>query len=250
MTGTSFCLFWWVRFIPEMFAALSAALYYGRASVCFFARLAGHYFAIYSVLGSYKFSKLQRQRQRVQWLYKRALQFCVHFFYRCLQKFTKQQHETYRLLHGKCARTVFTHEFNFLIQKQRVCKYRTKHFPCCNLFIFYLLRFFNPNRFSPFIRQTKYQVMFSFRPSASTSLHRLPRFTCVWFVSLALLFYVVCFELSDISLLGKTRCRRKRLTAYLPSLPLLLLRNSQSKATSRPIGFLSVSFCSAPRCTF
>ena len=30
---------------------------------------------------------------------------------------------------------------SFLIQKQRVCKYRTKHFPWCNLFILYLLRF-------------------------------------------------------------------------------------------------------------
>ena len=29
---------------------------------------------------------------------------------------------------------------------QRVRKYRTKHFPCCNLFILYLLRFFNPNQ--------------------------------------------------------------------------------------------------------
>ena len=35
---------------------------------------------------------------------------------------------------------------SFLIQKQRVRKYRTKHFPCCNLFILYLLRFFNPNQ--------------------------------------------------------------------------------------------------------
>ena len=34
----------------------------------------------------------------------------------------------------------------FLIQKQLVRKYRTKHFPCCNLFILYLLRFFNPNQ--------------------------------------------------------------------------------------------------------
>ena len=33
----------------------------------------------------------------------------------------------------------------FLIQK-RVRKYRIKHFPCCNLFILYLLRFFNPNQ--------------------------------------------------------------------------------------------------------
>ena len=29
---------------------------------------------------------------------------------------------------------------SFLIQKQRQRKYRTKHFPCCNLFISYLLR--------------------------------------------------------------------------------------------------------------
>ena len=35
---------------------------------------------------------------------------------------------------------------SFLIQKQRVRKYRTKLFPCCNLFISYLLRFFNPNQ--------------------------------------------------------------------------------------------------------
>ena len=35
---------------------------------------------------------------------------------------------------------------SFLIQKQRVSKYRTKYFPCCNLFILYLLRFFNPNQ--------------------------------------------------------------------------------------------------------
>ena len=35
---------------------------------------------------------------------------------------------------------------SFLIQKQRVRKYRTKHFPCYNLFILYLLRFFNPNQ--------------------------------------------------------------------------------------------------------
>ena len=34
---------------------------------------------------------------------------------------------------------------SFLKQK-RVRKYHTKHFPCCNLFILYLLRFFNPNQ--------------------------------------------------------------------------------------------------------
>ena len=43
----------------------------------------------------------------------------------------------------------------FLIQKQRVRKYRTKHFPCCNLFILYLLRFFDPNQI--FTLQNKYQ---------------------------------------------------------------------------------------------
>ena len=49
-----------------------------------------------------------------------------------------------------------------------------------------------------------------------TSLHL--RLIC----SLALLFYVACFELSDISLLCQTRCRRKGFTAYLPSLKLFL----------------------------
>ena len=58
-----------------------------------------------------------------------------------------------------------------------------------------------------------------------TSLHlRLICFPC-----LALFFYVVCFELSDISLLGKTRCRRKRLTAYFPSLKLFLPLPSVAK---------------------
>ena len=59
---------------------------------------------------------------------------------------------------------------SFLLQKQRVRKYPTKHFPSCNLSILYLLRFFNPNQISPFIRQNKYQIMFSFRPSVRTSL--------------------------------------------------------------------------------
>ena len=80
-----------------------------------------------------------------------------------------------------------------------------------------------------------------------TSLHL--RLICF----LALLFYVVCFKLSDNSLLDKT-CR-KRLTAYLPSLNFsclfLLMGNPLSKLTSRPIGFLSESFYSAlPGCTF
>ena len=51
MVGTSFYMFW-LRFIPEMFSAHSAAFFYGRAFVCFSARLAVHYFAVYSVLGS------------------------------------------------------------------------------------------------------------------------------------------------------------------------------------------------------
>ena len=53
------------------------------------------------------------------------------------------------MLHGKCWRTVFTHELltyqrservRFLIQKQRVGKYRTKHFTCVIVFIIYILR--------------------------------------------------------------------------------------------------------------
>ena len=42
----------WFRLIPEMFSAFSAAFSYGRAFVCFSARLAVHYFAVYFVLGS------------------------------------------------------------------------------------------------------------------------------------------------------------------------------------------------------
>ena len=51
IAGTSFYMFGF-RFVPERFSALSAAFFYGRAFVCFSARLAVHYFAIYSVLGS------------------------------------------------------------------------------------------------------------------------------------------------------------------------------------------------------
>ena len=73
---------------------------------------------------------------------------------------TVATYHTYRLLHGKCfVRYLRTSCWRirkltrslrslvrFLIQKQLVRKYRTKHFPCCNLFILYLLRFFNPNQ--------------------------------------------------------------------------------------------------------
>ena len=57
---------------------------------------------------------------------------------------------------------------SFLIQKQRVRKCRTKHFPNCNLFILYLLKFSPSTRFLPFIRHNKCQVIFSFLLSAST----------------------------------------------------------------------------------
>ena len=50
--------------------------------------------------------------------------------------------EIERLLHGKCARTIFIHELScirkrtseFSDTKQRVNKNRTKHFPCCNVY--------------------------------------------------------------------------------------------------------------------
>ena len=61
------------------------------------------------------------------------------------------------------ARVRYLHT-SFLKQKQRVHKYYTKHFSCCNLFLLYMLRF------SPFIRQNKCQVklMFLFHLSAGT----------------------------------------------------------------------------------
>ena len=51
-----------------------------------------------------------------------------------------------RYLHMSCWRirkrtSERSERVSFLVQKQRVRKYRTKHFPCCNLFISYLLRF-------------------------------------------------------------------------------------------------------------
>ena len=55
-----------------------------------------------------------------------------------------------RILHGKCWRTLCwrirnrtserSERVRFLIQKQRVRKYRTKHFPCGIVFIIYILR--------------------------------------------------------------------------------------------------------------
>ena len=69
--------------------------------------------------------------------------------------------------------------------------------------------------------------MFSFRPHVASSNLSVNIFRNVYLAlpvfdlfPLPCSFYVVCFELSDISLLGKTRCRRKRLTAYLSSLKL------------------------------
>ena len=89
-----------------------------------------------------------------------------------------------------------------LIGKQQVRKYRTKHSPCCNLFILFLLRFPPSTRFSAFIRHNECQVMFLFRLMSSTLpnlqkpsitifgiecyLGISQRFSCVRFVSLAL----------------------------------------------------------------
>ena len=152
-------------------------------------------------------------------------------------------HDIYRLLHGKCARTVFTHELlayqKTTIQKQRVRKYHTKHFPCRNLFILYLLRFFNPNQIFSLHQAeqiSSYVVILSEYKHVASSNPSVSIFRNVYLASpafdlfpLPCSFYVVCFELSDISLLGKTRCRRKRLTAYLPSLKLFLPRPSVEK---------------------
>ena len=72
------------------------------------------------------------------------------------------------------ARVRYLHT-SFLIQKQRLRHYCTKHLPCCNLFILYLLRFSPSTRFSTLIRQKKSRVMVLFCLSASTlSLHQKP----------------------------------------------------------------------------
>ena len=120
---------------------------------------------------------------------------------------------------------------SFLIQ--RVREYRTKHFPCYNLFISYLLRFFNSNQIF-ILHQAEQISSYVFIPSeskhAASSNPSVNIFRNVYLASpafhlfpLPCFFYFVCFELSDISLLGKTRCRRNSpLTAYLPSLKLFL----------------------------
>ena len=132
----------------------------------------------------------------------------------------KIQRNTYRLLHGSehvrylvVAIDVSEDEqvsserselVSFHIQKQRELKYRTKHYPCCNLL--YLLRFSPSTRFMPFIRHNKCQVyMFLFRLSTSTlSLLQKPSVNIfVYLVNVSAAFdlfplpflQVVCFEL-------------------------------------------------------
>jgi len=53
----------------DVFCTLNRLFFFGRAFVCLF-RLADHHLAVYSVLGSLM---SKPQRQRVQWLCKRAL---------------------------------------------------------------------------------------------------------------------------------------------------------------------------------
>ena len=85
-----------------------------------------------------------------------------------------------RLLHGKCARTVFTREL-LAYQKANewVFWYKNNEWVNTEQSTYHAVIFVNfctywdfstPTRFSPFTRQNKYQVMFLFRPSVSTSL--------------------------------------------------------------------------------
>ena len=75
----------------------------------------------------------------------------------------------YRLLHGKCARTVFTARVFWY--KNNECENTVQNTFYAVICLFYTYwDFWTPTRFSPFTGQNKYQVMFSFRPSASTSL--------------------------------------------------------------------------------
>ena len=75
----------------------------------------------------------------------------------------------------------------FLLQKQRVCKYRTKHFPCCNLFMLYSLRFSTPTRFHPLFRRTNIKLCFY-----TVWVQTLGRFFCVMLTSLQL--RLICFR--------------------------------------------------------
>ena len=105
---------------------------------------------------------------------------------------------------GECSERV-----SFLIQKQQGRKYRTKHFPCCNLFISYLLRFSTPTRFPPFIRQNKYQVLFLFRLTVSTLslLQILVEIFFVMFTSLHLrLIFFPCLALLSCFLQASRHC--------------------------------------------
>ena len=122
----------------------------------------------------------------------------------CINYFMESASERY--LYTSCWRiweNNLVSEANKWLIPKRVRKYLTKHFPYCNLHILYLLRFSSSTRFSPLIRHNKCQVKLLFCLSGSTlsllqkpsvnifrieCLHRHHRSSCVWFVSLALLF--------------------------------------------------------------
>ena len=154
---------------------------------------------------------------------------------------------------------------SFLIQKQRVRKYRTKHFPCCNLFILYLLRFFNPNQIFT-LHQAEQTSSYVFIPSECKHVASLNPsvniFRTFHLASRAFnLFPLPCSFTSFASSFQAFPCLVKLVVVEKGlrhicllqnfSCLFLLLKNSLSKLTSRSIGFLSKSFCSAlPGCSF
>ena len=104
-----------------------------------------------------------------------------------------------------------------------------------------ILRFSPSNRFLPFTRQKKCQVMFLFRLSARILLLRL-----ISVFPLPSFFQVVCFELPETTLLRKTLCRSSiMLTVYLPSLIFFCLLFLFEEFAKKPNLHVSSGFCSS-----
>ena len=109
-----------------------------------------------------------------------------------------------------CIRKWVNERVSFLILKQRVRRYRTKHFPCCNLFILYLLRFSPSTRFPSFLTAEQCQVMYLFRCLSAKNLVQIffvQNMFTLWSVNASASFDLFClpyFFLKSFSLSFQT----------------------------------------------
>ena len=123
----------------------------------------------------------------------------------------------------------YAHSFVFWYKNECVNTVQsTFHAVICLFYTYW--DFSTPTRFSSFIRQNKYQVMFSFRPSASTSLLQiLVQIFFIMFTSLHL--RLICFPCLAL-LLRLLRAFRH----------FLAWQKSLSSKSDKPVKTLSVAY--------